>query len=111
MVLQGLKPRIFDKLNKFTGRWVEELPAVLWSLRTMPNCSIGVTLFFLTYGSEAVLPSDLDYDMPRVKAFDPNVVAEAQQDAIDLLEEARLMMIARSARYLQTLRRYHERKI
>ena len=29
LILQGLKPRIFDMLKKFTGRWVEELPAVL----------------------------------------------------------------------------------
>ena len=29
MVLQGLKPRIFNQLNKFGGRWVAELPAVL----------------------------------------------------------------------------------
>ena len=29
MVLQGLKPRIFNRLNKFGGRWVAELPAVL----------------------------------------------------------------------------------
>nr|XP_034570633.1 uncharacterized protein LOC117835380 [Setaria viridis] len=29
MVLQGLKPRIFDRLKNYTGRWVAELPAVL----------------------------------------------------------------------------------
>ena len=29
MVLQGLKPRIFNRLNKFGGRWVVELLAVL----------------------------------------------------------------------------------
>ena len=29
MVLQGLKPRIFNQLNKFARRWVVELPAVL----------------------------------------------------------------------------------
>ena len=29
MVLQGLKPRIFNRLNKFGGRWVAELPMVL----------------------------------------------------------------------------------
>jgi hypothetical protein len=29
MVLQGIKPRIFNKLNKFGGRWVAELPMVL----------------------------------------------------------------------------------
>ena len=29
MVLQGSKPRIFNQLNKFGGRWVVELPVVL----------------------------------------------------------------------------------
>ena len=29
MVLQGLKPRIFNRLNKFGRRWVMELPTVL----------------------------------------------------------------------------------
>jgi hypothetical protein len=37
MVLQGLKPRIFDKLNKHVKRWAAELPSVLWSLRTTPS--------------------------------------------------------------------------
>ena len=36
---------------------------------------------------------------------------EAQQDVVDLLEEAREMTIIFFARYHQTLRRYHERKI
>ena len=29
MVLQGLKPKIFIRLNKFRGRWVAELSTVL----------------------------------------------------------------------------------
>ena len=98
-------------LKKFAGRWVEELPAVLWSLRATPNRSIGLTPFFLTYGSEVVLPSDLDYGAPRVKAFDPATATEAQRDAMEILEEARLVTLLRSARYQQTLRRYHERRI
>jgi hypothetical protein len=36
---------------------------------------------------------------------------EAQQEAVNLLEEAREMALVRSAHYQQTLRRYHERKI
>nr|AAL68846.1 putative GAG-POL precursor [Sorghum bicolor] len=34
MILQGLKPRIFNRLNKFGKRWLKELPAMVWSLRT-----------------------------------------------------------------------------
>ena len=36
---------------------------------------------------------------------------EAQQDSIDLLEEAHETTVIRFARYQQTLRRYHKRKI
>jgi transposase InsO family protein len=35
MLLQGLKPRIYNDLNKFGKRWMKELPSVVWSLRTM----------------------------------------------------------------------------
>ena len=76
-----------------------------------PNQSIGFTPFFLAYGAEAVLPSDLDHGAPRVKAFDRDRATEAQQDAVDLLEEAHETTVIRSARYQQTLHRYHERKI
>ena len=70
-----------------------------------------MTTFFLTYGSEAVLPSDLDYGTPRVKAFDSEMVPAAQRDAMELLEEAWLATLIRSARYQQTLSMYHERRI
>ena len=58
-----------------------------------------------------MLPSDIDHDAPRVKAFDRDRATEAQQDVVDLLEEARETIIIRSAHYQQTLRWYHERKI
>jgi transposase InsO family protein len=69
MMLQGLKPRIFNKLNKFGERWVAELPAVLWSLRTTPSRAMGYTPFFMVYGTEAVLPTDVDYGAPIVVAY------------------------------------------
>ena len=70
VLLRGLKPRIFSRLNKFSARWVVELPAVLWSLRTTPSRATGYTPFFMVYGSEAVLPTDLDYGVPRIRAYD-----------------------------------------
>jgi hypothetical protein len=33
MILQGLKPRIYNDLNKFGKRWVKELPSVVWRRR------------------------------------------------------------------------------
>ena len=58
-----------------------------------------------------MLPSNLNHGAPRVKAFDCDRATEAQQDAVDLLEEAHEMTVIRSAHYQQTIRRYHKRKI
>jgi transposase InsO family protein len=69
MILQGLKPRIFKRLDKFRARWVAELSFVLWSLRTTPSRAIGFTPFFMVHGPEAVLPTDIDYSSPRVWAY------------------------------------------
>ena len=44
-------------------------------------------------------------------AFDQDRVLEAQQDVVDLLEEAHGTTFIHSARYQQTLHMYHERKI
>jgi transposase InsO family protein len=66
MILQGLKPRIFKRLDKFRARWVAELPSVLWSLCIMPSRAMGFMPFFMVHGSEAVLPTDIDYGSPWV---------------------------------------------
>jgi len=59
MILQGLKPRIYNRLKQFGKKWVEELSSVLWSLKTMPSKATKYTPFFMVYGSEAVLPTNL----------------------------------------------------
>jgi transposase InsO family protein len=69
MILQGLKPRIFDRLNKSGRKWLQEIPAVVWSLRTTPSRATGFTSFFLVYGAKAVLPTDLEYGSPRVRGY------------------------------------------
>jgi hypothetical protein len=89
MILQGLKPRIFKRLDKFRARWVAELPFVLWSPRTTPSQAMGFTPFFMVHSSEAVLPMDIDYNSPRVRAYTEEGNQVALEDAIDQLDEAR----------------------
>ena len=62
LVCGGLKKRLLAPLEQATGNWVEELPAVLWSLRTTPNTATQYTPFFMVYGAEAVLPHDLKFE-------------------------------------------------
>jgi hypothetical protein len=111
MILQGLKPRIYNDLNKFGKRWMKELPSVVWSLRTTPSRATGFSPFFLVYGAEAVLPTDLEYGSPRTKAYDDRSNQTSREDSLDQLEEARDVALLHSVWYQQSLRHYHARRV
>jgi hypothetical protein len=111
MILQGVKPRLLVPLKRAAGAWVDELPSVLWSLRTTPNRSTGYTPFFMVYGAEAIMPTDLLHDSPRVAAYTEADSEEARRDALDLVDEARDIALSRTAIYQQNLRRYHSRQV
>ena len=59
IILQGIRTCIFDRLRAYDKKWIEELPTVLWAVRTIANRATGETLFFLVYGAEAVLPPEV----------------------------------------------------
>ena len=87
---------------------MKELPSVVWSLRTTPSQATGFTPFFLVYGAKAILPTDLEYGSPRTRVYDDR---SNREDSLDQLEEARDMALLHSARYQQSLRRYHARGV
>jgi hypothetical protein len=67
--------------------------------------------FFLVYGAEAVLPTDLEYDSPRTRTYDDRSNQISREDSLDQLEEARDVALLHSAWYQQSLRRYHARSV
>jgi hypothetical protein len=87
LILADIKPRLVEPLERSAGCWVEELTSVL--LRTTPNRSVGFTPFFLVYGAEAVLPTNIEFNAPRVVQYTEKQGKEAREDGVDLLEEAR----------------------
>jgi hypothetical protein len=112
MILEALMKKVFDKSENLIGKWIRELPYVVWSLRTQPSRALhGNTPFFMVYGSEAVQPADLIFRAPRL-TFESIAEAEATRlEDIDVLEEERLNIVIQSARYQQILRRYHDKVV
>jgi hypothetical protein len=51
------------------------------------------------YGAEAVLPTDVIHDAPRVVLYTEEEAKEAREDDVDLLEEAREQTLSRTAIY------------
>jgi transposase InsO family protein len=70
LICNGIKKRLLAPLEKAKHAWVDELPSVLWSLRTMPNAATQETPFCLVHGVEAMLPVEITHEAPRIAAYD-----------------------------------------
>jgi len=84
---------------------------VVWGLRTQPSKTTRQSPFFLTYGSEVILPADIMWKSPRVVSYQEGEADEARQLELDTVEEARIYALTQSARYLQGVRCYHDRNV
>ena len=52
-------------LKNGKGKWVDELPGVLWAYRTTSRRPIRATPFSLAYGMEAIIPTKIDMPTAR----------------------------------------------
>jgi transposase InsO family protein len=77
MILDALKKRLYRENNEAPGQWLKELPTIIWGLCTQPSRNIGVTPYFMVFGSEAVLPADIAFQAPRIKNHDEDRSNEA----------------------------------
>jgi hypothetical protein len=111
MVLDALKKQLHDAANSKGDKWIKELPNALWGLRTQPSKPTGQSPYFLVYGSEAILPADVMWDSPAVEQYDEGISEDSRRVDIDGLEEARCAALVQSARYLEGIRRYHDRNV
>ena len=65
----------------------------------------------MVYGSKAILPTDLEYGAPRIRAYDEQGAEASHEDAMDQLDEARDIAFLCSTKYQQALRRYHSHRV
>ena len=106
MILDALKKRLYQKEEKHPGRWLKELPVVVWGLRTQASWSTSVSPYFLEYGSKAILQADISFRAPRVEIYDEEQAVAVWTEDVDRAEEERLITCIRTAKYLEGLRRY-----
>ena len=100
IIVNGLKKRSDDS----KGKWVEELPHVLWTYRTTPCRSTRETPFSMTYEAEAVIPLETGFLMSRINSFNPSDNDEQLTKSLDLIEEKRENAMVQLAYYQQKLK-------
>ena len=107
VIVSGLKKRLDDA----KGRWVEELPHVLWTYRTTPRSLIGETPFSMSYGAEAVIPLETGFPTLRTQSFNLSDNDELLERSLDLIEEKRESAMVQLAYYQHKLKQGYNAKV
>ncbi|XP_071728244.1 uncharacterized protein [Rutidosis leptorrhynchoides] len=86
-IVLGIKAR----LGLCRRGWIDELPNVLWAHRTTPKGTTNETPFSLVYGSEAVIPAEINVPTMRIASFDESSNSEELRENLNLVEDRREM--------------------
>ena len=77
-------------MDETKKRWVDELYSVLWGYQMIAYSSTGETPFRLAYGTEALIPMEIEEPSRRIEAppyEEMNDIALCED--LDLVEEIR----------------------
>jgi len=85
VLLRGLK-RILDKAK---GTWAEEAPRIVWAYHTTPQSTTKETPFNFVYGSNAMIPVEIQENSPYFQNFVVEESNEERKVNLDLLDEVR----------------------
>ena len=106
LIFSGIKKCLF---NQKKGKWVDELPRVIWAHNTTASRAIGFSPFRLLFGSEAMTPKEIKNESLRVIKTQAN--NEADELDKDLIEINVLEAVKNLDKYQQETRKWRDRKI
>ncbi|XP_065007630.1 uncharacterized protein LOC135674021 [Musa acuminata AAA Group] len=106
-IVDGLKRRV----SAARSAWIDELPSVLWAMRTTPKTPTGESPYSLTFGTEAVLPSEVAIPTPRTADYSEEATGEGLRSNLDLLEERRANAHQKALSYKRAVARVYNRRV
>ncbi|XP_075665499.1 uncharacterized protein LOC142635182 [Castanea sativa] len=107
VIVSGLKKR----LDNTKGKWVDELPHVLWTYCTTPRRSMGETYFSMTYRVEAMIPLESGFPTLRMDQFNVEENNCLLLDSLDVAEERREVAMVKMTHHQQKLKQGYDKGI
>jgi len=77
------------RLEKAKGNWAEEVPRIVWDYHITPQSTTRETPFSLVYGSDAMIPIEIQENSPCFQNFVAEESNEERKVNLDLLDEVR----------------------
>ncbi|CAL9018233.1 unnamed protein product [Prunus brigantina] len=106
-----IKKTLKTKLDRAKGCWLELLPEVLWSYRTIFRTSIGETPFSLSFGTEAVAPVEIGQPTYRTSTYEAEANDEQLALNLDFIDELRDQSNMRNVAYKQRIAKYYDSRV
>jgi hypothetical protein len=107
LIFSGIKKCLFDQKK---GKWVDELPKVIWSHNTTVPRATGFTPFRLLFGTEAMTPEEIKNESMRVlKAKEIKEVDQKVEK--DIIELTILEAVENIEKYQKETKAWKDKKV
>ena len=105
VIFTGIKKCLFDQKK---GKWVDELPKVIWSHNTFETRTTKFTPFRLLYGAEAMSPEEL-----KNKSLRATSAPESNEplDDSNLVELDILQASSNLRKYQKEMTKWRDKKV
>ena len=99
------------KLQQKKGKWVEELPNVLWAYRTTKRTATGETPYSLAFGIKVVLPIEHRLTSFKGQHYELEDYEVKLRANLDLLEDKQEKATKRVETYQSKIARYFNKRV
>ena len=110
-IIKLIKQNLKKRLEESKWLWAAKLLDVLWTLRTSPTTATGESPYLLAYGTEVVIPVEMEVLNERITAYDPETNAIGLRLNMNLLEECRDKAHLRTINNKQKIAKYYNKKV
>ncbi|XP_060182913.1 uncharacterized protein LOC132612849 [Lycium barbarum] len=106
--------KILRKMVQGSRQWQEKLPFAILGYRTTIRTSVGATPYLLVYGTEAVIPAEVEIPSLRIiveAEIDDTEWVKSRLEQLSLIDEKRLTAVCFGQLYQQRMARAYNKKV
>ncbi|XP_070029737.1 uncharacterized protein [Nicotiana sylvestris] len=106
--------KILRKMVQGSTQWNEKLPFALLGCHTTVRTSVGATPYLLVYGTEAVIPAEVEIPSLQIVAeaeIDNDKWVKTRLEQLSLIDEKTLAVVCHGQLYQKRMARAYNKKV